>query len=292
MAAVEVSKTTLEINESMEIHFTGVADQVVVFTGDEDHVYQEYGGEEQKANTGVVMSKGLLTYSYTDPGVFHVVVIASTYDSFLGEGERQDKCEFDVMVIDDCTTIDKIYSSITPNVYYAEAVNDVDWVLRLPTAQMYNGREVALSPTRQRLTFDIMSDATEVYVNDVLWEARTYYDFTQVNYIHVVAYSGDTRDYRLYSIIYPEFLSLTIGGVEGVLSRNPYEQDLLTYTFTNAENTTDISYTIEDDVQFLVDGAAVGQGVDFSADREFTLRRANAENADISGATRVVFVFE
>ena len=140
---VTFDKTNLLINESMELHVSGVADQVVVFTGDKGHEYEL----RKESNTGFPVNKGLFTYSYATPGTFHVVVVASTYDTFLGNNIKESIKEFDVTVIDDVTTIDQIYTAITPNIYYAELVNDKDWVLCLPTKYLYNNKEVKVNAT-------------------------------------------------------------------------------------------------------------------------------------------------
>ena len=134
-AVVTVSQTNLEINESMEIHFLGVADQVVVYTGDDTH---DYSLRETDNNTGFVVNKGLFTYSYSVPGTFKVVVLATTYDTYMGNGLRTDTTSFYVTVKDDVTELEQVYSTITPNVYYASLVNESDWVMCLPTKQVYN----------------------------------------------------------------------------------------------------------------------------------------------------------
>lgn len=64
VASITVNADRLEINQSMEIRFNGVADQVVIFTGDNGHDYDL----RNESNTGFVMNKGLFTYSYSVPG--------------------------------------------------------------------------------------------------------------------------------------------------------------------------------------------------------------------------------
>ncbi len=291
VATVEVSKTDLGINESMEIVFTGVADQVTVFTGDEGHVYQDFGDGTIKDNTGIVVNKGRFSYSYAVPGTFHVVVIATTYDTYLGENKKTAKHEFDVVVTDNCTTLDKVYSSITPNIYYATQANDRDWVLCLPTKQVYKNKEIAIKLNKQRLSFDIASSASVISVNGEEWLAKNYYDLTQLNEINVKAMSGATRDYRLYTAIYPEFDEITVGGVKGNLSRNAFDQDLMTYTFTGAANTTDVAFTPTENAQLFVNGQPAGEQLDLSSADEYTLVYTNPENTDVKAVSRLVFVF-
>lgn len=291
VASVSVEKTQLAINESMEIQFTGVADQVVVFTGDEGHVYQQYGAGDTKANTGLVVNKGLFTYSYKVPGTFHVVVVATTYDTYSGDGRQQAKHEFDVVVTDDCTTLDKLYSSITPNVYYASMVNDRDWVICLPSKQVYKGREIELKANRQRLAYYIQSDSSKVFINGAEYSARAYYDLTAVNAIHVVAHSGATRDYRLYSAIYPEFTAVSVGDAPCSLVRNAFDQDMLTYNCSGAGGRT-IAFTVGENVQFCVDGTAAESPVEYSEGSAYTLVYTSPDNPDVKAVSRIRFAIE
>lgn len=293
VAAVTVDKTALLINESMQITFTGVADQVVVYTGDESHDY----ALRQEANTGFVANKGIFTYAYSVPGTFHVVVVASTYDTHLGENHQTDTYEFDVTVTDNVTTIDRIYSNITPNVYYAELIGESDWVLRLPTKQVYNKREIALNATRQRLTFDIASDSTKIYVDGQLHETRNFYNLTLPHAIDVKAYSGDTRAYMLHVLVYPEFKTVKVGGTAAKLERDAYYQDLLIYKTSAADAANaQLDYTVDENIVFLANGQPLPSGsiIDLTADdgTTYTLRRTLPDRPDIYADTRVRFINE
>ena len=118
VASITVNADRLEINQSMEIRFNGVADQVVIFTGDNGHDYDL----RNESNTGFVMNKGLFTYSYSVPGKFKVVCVATTYDTYMGDNMKTDITTFEVTVSDDVTTIDKVSSSIIDNIMYDLAV--------------------------------------------------------------------------------------------------------------------------------------------------------------------------
>lgn len=146
VAAVQfqIDNNTLNTNESMVIHFTGTADQVVIYPGDDSHNY----ALRDSSDTGIAVNKGLFTYSYSVPGVFHVVCVASTYDTYMGNNIRTDTCGFYVRVVDNITQLDRIYATITPNTYYAENVNGDDWLLCLPTKQLYNNKEVTINPAK------------------------------------------------------------------------------------------------------------------------------------------------
>ncbi len=291
VASFSISSTQLEINQSIELRFNGVADQVVVYTGDKDHVYSL----RNENNTGVVMNKGLLTYSYSVPGNFHVVCIASTYDTYMGGGLKKDTTEFDVTVTDDVTTIDKLYSNITPNVYYAELVNNTDWVLRVPSKQLYNNKEIKLNAAKQRLSFTIASDSTSLMVDGAKYATSNYYNLTAVHDIHVVANSGTTRDYKLYTLIYPEFNSFSANGVNAVLTRNAYYQDLQTYTITLPKGTNVSSvvpqFGVDSDVKFYADGVEVTSQtpIDLSNNNvTYTLKRVLDGHPDITATSRIV----
>ena len=286
-AVVTVNQTDLDINESMVIHFQGVADQVVVYTGDESHDYSL----RNESNTGFVVNKGLFTYSYSVPGTFKVVVLATTYDTYMGNGLRTDTTSFYVTVKDDVTELGQVYSTITPNVYYASLVNESDWVMCLPTKLVYNNREVTLNAKRQRLSFEIASDSSKIYVDDVIYSTKNYYDLTQPHDIRVESDFGSIRNYRLYTMIYPEFKSVKLNGVSGKLVRDAFNQDSQVYQFTLPKGTTGpvIEYMLDGDGTFLADGVSLESGSRINLDSSFTLYRVNADNDAVSATSNVRF---
>ena len=280
-AMVEVDKQHLEVNESMTIRFTGVADQIVVFTGDKDHQYER----RDSSNTGFAVNKGLFTYSYHTPGTFHVVCIASTYDTYLGKSLKTDMYSFDVTVTDDVNTIDAISATVTPNVYYAQLIGDDTWVMCLPEKQLYNGREMTVNAARQRLSIEAGSDSAKVYIDGELYVSKNYYALNADHEIRVVSGSGTEKVYRFYGMIYPEFKTLTIGGGEAVLTRSAYYQDLLTYRGTG----TTLEFTLDDDVRLLADGKEVASGSTIRSDATYTLVRTHPHNTGVVAITRVSF---
>lgn len=279
-AKVEVDKQHLEVNESMTIRFTGVADQVVVYTGDKDHQYEL----RDSSNTGLVVNRGVLTYSYAVPGTFHVVCVASTYDTYMGGGLKTDTTGLDIVVTDDVTTIDAIYATVTPNVYVAAATGD-DWVMCLPEKQLYNGREMTVNAARQRLTIEAGSDSAKVYIDGEPYVSKNYYALNADHEIKVVSGSGTEKVYRFYGMIYPEFKTLTIGGGEAVLTRSAYYQDLLTYRGTG----TTLEFTLDDDVRLLADGKEVASGSTIRRDASYTLVRTHPHNTRVVAITKVSF---
>ena len=291
VASVQVNKNYLKVNETMEIVFTGVADQVVVFTGDNMHEY----AKRTESNTGVPVSKGFLTYSYSVPGTFRVTVIASTYDTYLGDNQKIDICEFDVTVVDDNTTVESIYSVNTLNTYIAQKVDEQDWVICLPAKQVNSasGKEVNFNPAKQRLTFSVGSDSTKVYINDAEYKTNAYYNLTQVNNIHVVANSGDTRDYRLIGLVYPEMTAPKAGDITLKQVRDAFNPDLLTYVYPADADVTDVNltYTVDDNVELLRDGSTIPEGfnVNLTDAATYTLVRTSADNPLAKAVSRVQF---
>ena len=100
------------INETMEVHFTGQAENVVIYTGDTDHNYEL----REQSNYGLVVNKGLFTYSYQTPGNYKVVCVATNHGD-AGSIIKTDTCSFMVRVVDDDTTIERLSA---PQVFYDE----------------------------------------------------------------------------------------------------------------------------------------------------------------------------
>lgn len=292
VASAIVSTQELAINQTMKIEFTGVADQVVIYTGDKDHNY----GQRELGNTGYVVNKGEFTYSYSQPGTFHVVCIATTYDTYMARGLRQDSTSFDVTVIDDETEITNISSYINPNTYFAEAIDDANWILCLPSKQVYNNKEVTLNAKRQRLTFEIGSTSTEIYVDETLYDSRAYYDLTQEHDIKVISNYGTVRNYKLFSLIYPELTTVKANGATGELQRNAFYQDKLTYQFTLSDGTDPksafLDFTLDDNVKLYGDGVEIKSGdtVDLTdSNKAYTLVRTSPNNPKITATSKVYF---
>ncbi|WP_455587793.1 hypothetical protein [Bacteroides sp.] len=217
-AAMTINKNQLAINESMVINFTGVADQVVVYTGDDMHDYEL----REQSNTGFVVNKNLLTYSYTIPGTYKVVCVASTYTDNATDLKR-DTCSYTVTVIDDQTEIEKISCpQIVYDEVFAEKLLNDEWLMRLPRRIKYNNSTASISLS-QRLRFYIQSELTKVYVNDNEYSSTAKYDLSAPVEVSVLSDYGTTRAYKLYTINYPEFKTFTLAGVTGTLVRNEFD---------------------------------------------------------------------
>lgn len=217
-AAMTINKNQLMINESMVINFTGVADQVVVYTGDDMHDYEL----REQSNTGFVVNKNLFTYSYASPGTYKVVCIASTYTDGAIDLKR-DTCSYTVTVIDDQTEIEKISCpQIIYDEVFAEKLLNDEWLMRLPRKIKYNNQTATISLS-QRLRFYIRSSLTEVFINDKEFSSTAKYDLSAPIDVLVKSDFGTTRLYKLYTINYPEFKTFTLSGVTGTLIRNEFD---------------------------------------------------------------------
>ena len=127
-ATFNIDSQTFQVNESLELHFTGVADQVVVYPGDDMHQYEL----RDQSNTGFVVNKNLFTYAYESPGTYKLVCIASCYIDLAKELIR-DTCSVMIRVVDDCKEINRLSC---PQILYddgfAERAGSV-WFFCLPT---------------------------------------------------------------------------------------------------------------------------------------------------------------
>jgi hypothetical protein len=217
-AEVEVNKTSFSINESMEIRFTGSAVQSVIFTGDDTHNYEL----RNESNTGFVVNKDIFTYSYSQPGVYQVVCVASAYGDLASDLQR-DTCSFYVTVIDDETEIERLSCpQILYDEVFAERLPNDEWIMRLPRRVRYNTATPAIS-TLQRLKFYIQSDSTAVFVNSVKYSETDKYELSTPVSVLVRSNFGTERPYKLFMLNYPEFSSFKIGTASGTLVRNQFD---------------------------------------------------------------------
>ncbi len=217
-AAMTVNKNQFAINESMVINFTGIAEQAVIYTGDDMHDYEL----RNQSNTGFVVNKGLFTYAYSAPGTYKVVCLASTYADLAADLKR-DTCSYIVTVVDDQTEIEKLSCpQVLYDEVYAEKLPDDEWLMVLPRKVKYNTATPSIALT-QRLRFYIQSDSTKVFVNGAEYSNTTRYNLSEPVDILVKSHHGTERPYKLYTIYYPEFETFKLAGVAGNLVRNEYD---------------------------------------------------------------------
>ena len=218
IARVTVDKTQLEINESMTVLFEGVADQVVIYPGDDSHVYEL----REENNTGLVVNKGRFTYAYDTPGDYKAVCVATTYGE-KGLSLQTDTCSFQVKVVSDDTRILRLSCpQVLYDEVYAENVEDNVWLMRLPRKVIYNGREISQTLS-QKLKFYLGSSTSTVSINGNAFSESTKYNLASPLQIEVQSYSGPKADYVLRAINYPEFKSLKIGNVTAKITRDTYD---------------------------------------------------------------------
>lgn len=313
----DTNKTTLKVNESLVIDFTGVADLVAIYPGDDGHRYEK----RDEMETGIAVNKNHFTYSYKAPGTYHVVCVASTFDTYMGGNLKQATCSFDVTVVDDETEFKDLYTTITPNTFYANKLGDDAWVLNLPTKQVYNGKDITVNPKNQRIYYDMPSDSTLVFIDmsdadyqllqnysalssaeqkalkNKVTTNKVRYNLSQDHVITVRSYAGTIKQYTLYCLIYPEFKTVTVNGVKGVLTRDAFNQDHQTYTFTLPSGTdvanAKIEYTLDGTGTFLVEGNEVASGTTTNlGGKTLTLERSAATNAQAKAVSNIEFVFK
>lgn len=218
-AEVAINQTQFSINESMIISFTGNADHVVIFTGDDMHNYEL----RDQGNTGFVVNKGLFSYSYTSPGVYKVVCIATTHNDLAMELKR-DTSSYKITVIDDETEIEKLSCpQILYDEVFANKLDNDEWLMILPRKVKYGNSTPTISMTKQRLKFYIQSDSAKVFINDVGYSPTARYDLSVPIDVRVQSNFGTDRLYKLYTMNYPEFISFKLLNVEGVFVRNEYD---------------------------------------------------------------------
>jgi len=223
-----INKDLLTINETMSINFAGsAADQVVVYTGDDMH---EYDLRDQ-SNTGLVVNKNLFTYSYSVPGTYKVVCVASTAGE-MAANLQYDTCSFAVTVIDDVTEIDRLSCpQIIRDEVFAEKYANDEWLMVLPRSLIYNNREQTVSLS-QRLRFYIQSDSTKVLVNGNNFSATTAYNLSSPVDILIKSNFGTERPYKLYTINYPKFNSFNLLGVAGTTTLNEFDYSTFVLNIT------------------------------------------------------------
>ena len=293
-AAISVDKYHYEVNESMQLRFIGNADNVVVYPGDETHDYEL----RAEANSGLVVNKGLLTYAYQKPGIYHVVCVATNHED-AGKSLLSDTTSVWVTVTDDVNTLRGVSVSVLNiNEVSADLVNETDWRIAVPRKVRYNGKDVNLALRNQRLTIYQDSPSATVVIKEKDAPEEDYkpnlstskYDLAKVWDIRSTAGSGGVRNYRLYTLYYGEFKSFKLAGVTGQVER--HESDYSTYTIDmEVPAGTDLTavapeFTLNDPATekvFIGDEEQVsGTPVDFTSPVTYRFVTSHADNPAIT----------
>ena len=231
-AAIRVDKNHYEVNESMTLHFIGNADNVVVYPGDENHDYEL----REQSNSGLVVNKGLLTYSYQVPGIYHVVCVATNHED-AGQSIKSDTTSVWVTVTDDANAIEDVSMNVlNRNEVYADLLNDTDWRIAVPRKVRFNNKDVALALKNQSITIYQESASASVVLKEEgapeedykAQGSTTKYDLSKVFDIRSTAASGGVRDYRLYTVYYGEFKTFSLAGVSATVGRSEYDYTVYT----------------------------------------------------------------
>lgn len=287
-AAISVDKNTLEVNESMTLHFTGDAENVVVFTGDTDHDYEL----RSESNYGLVVNKGVMTYSYSTPGTYKVVCVATNHAD-EGKSILTDTCSVMVKVIDDVTEIERISApQVLYDEVYAAQVNDVDWLLPLPRKIKYKTSAPSVS-LKQKLKFYIPSATTQIFVNGELFNSNSKYDLANVQEIKTVSNEGNSREYKLHTLNYGEFKTFKVGGVSVASSKIVRTEYDYSYTEINVQLPagTDVTALVpeftlnaDNEVPYIgdVEQKSKVNAVDFSSPVTYRFVTTDKENPHIT----------
>lgn len=296
-ATIEINKDKLNINESLQIVFTGEADQVVIFTGDDMHNYDL----RKESNTGFVVDKNVFTYSYATPGTYKVVCIASTYGD-AAVNLQFDTCAVVITVIDDQTEIDRLSCpQILYDEVFAERLANDNWIMRLPRKVRYNNLtpSIALS---QRLKFYVQSDSTQFFINGNAFESTKKYDLSSTVNIDVKSHFGTVRPYTLHTLYYPEFESFKMLGANGKLKRTEFDYSSFELEIT-LPNGTDVSHVIPEFKTYAatdkiyindVEQISTVTAVDFTHNVTYKIVSFLAENSDIQaiGTVKIKIIYQ
>lgn len=291
-AGISVDKNNLEVNESMTVHFTGLADNVVIYPGDSGHDYEL----REQNNSGLVVNKGLFTYSYSVAGTYKVVCVATNHED-MGRSFYSDTCSVWVTVVDDVTEIEKLSApAVLYDEVYATAVNSTDWLLPIPRKIHYKTSNPSVNLKKQKLKFYINSTTTTVDLKPEgtdetefkPFNSATQYNLEQTYDIRTTSHQGSTRDYRLYTLNYGEFKTFKAAGVKATVNRTEYDY---TYYWIDLEvpADTDLStlapeFTLyADNEKVYVDGreAVSGQPMDFTNPVTYTFVVTSPTNPEV-----------
>lgn len=240
VAEISLSSTEVGINESVTIRFTGSADNVVIFPGDEGQNYDLL----TQSNTGLVVNKGLLTYAYTTPGDYEIVCVATNHAK-EGKIVLRDICRVRIHVIDEENRISKISAyPVVRDEIFATRLNDKDWLMAFPRNMRYQSSNPAVTMSR-KLKIYTHSSSTSVKIDGADFSESKSYNLSTPLTIETTSHSGFSREYKLHTLYYGEFKSFKVAGVAGVIERDPFNYHENTITITVPEGTDVTALTPE-----------------------------------------------
>jgi PKD repeat protein len=229
VARFTVSSNEVSVNETVTFEYTGSgAKQVAVYTGDQGHDYSL----KTSGNSGLVVNKGILTYSYKKPGRYTAVLVASNYDK-----EGKDivfAVDSTIITVEDDRT-DLRVISLKKDIYNKEIpgqIIDRRILFAIPYKVRVSGRDVAVNIAQQRLEIAAFSDAATVLVNDETFGATTRYNLSNPLSVKIVSAAGDEKEYEAVTLRYPIFESFSINGAAGTVQYSDFDFDKLSVTVT------------------------------------------------------------
>lgn len=290
-ASIRVEQGSYNINESMVVHFTGTADNVVIYTGDTGHDYEL----RKESNTGLVVNKGLFTYAYTTPGVYKVVCLVTNHSN-EGKVVLSDTCSTYVRVKDDVTEIERISApAVLYDEVFAERLSGNDWMLKLPRQLQYKGRPAKVSLS-QKLRFYIPSSTSVVSIDGKEYNSSTKYNLANVHDINVTSNEGSVADYKLYTVNYANFKTFSVLGKTASIVYSEYDYGYYEMNITVPAG-SDLSavaptFTMNSgNEKAFIGGVEQTSGVtkvDFTKPVTYTLVATHPENAEAKAETTFV----
>lgn len=290
-AKMTIEQDTYNINESMTVHFTGDAENVVIYPGDTGHDYEL----REQSNTGLVVNKGLFTYAYTTPGTYKVVCLVTNHSN-EGSVVLRDTCSAYVHVKDDVTEIERISA---PAVYYdevfAEAIGGGNWLMVLPRKLLYKNKTLTV-PLKQKLKFYISSSTSKIAVDGEEFNSTSKYDLASTHSITVTSNEGSVAEYKLLTLNYAIFKSFSLLGKTGTLGYSEYDYSTYTMNVTVPAG-SDLSAVAPkfamtaDNERAYIDGVEQTSGVstaDFTKPVTYTLVATHPENPEVKVETKVI----
>lgn len=229
VAQFTVSATEVSVNETVTFTYTGSdAKQVVVYPGDAGHDYEL----KASSNTGLVVNKGTLTYSYKKPGEYKAVLVASNYDKEANDIVYS-TAEINITVEDDRTGLRVV--SLKKDIFNKEIPGQIidDKILfAVPYYVRVSNRDVVINVAQQRLELSTYSDVAVIKMNDEVYKATTKYDLSKSMAIKVESAAGDVKENQVEVLRYPVFENFIINGVEGTVQYSEFDFDKIYVTVT------------------------------------------------------------
>lgn len=230
-----ISSNEVSINETVKFEYTGTnSEQVVVFTGDDGHNYELKG----QGNSGLVMNKGLLTYSYKKAGIYNVVFIATNYNN-KAEDMLYAVDSVKIIVNDDNVELRNV--SLRKDLYLkelqAQIIDDNRLLFAVPYKVRVSNKDIPVSLSKQRVNIEAMSNSAIVKVNNMDYDENIKYDLTKPFNISLISPSGITKTYTSEVLNIPVFEHFSIDGVEGTVAYSDFYFDKTFITLEVPEGT-------------------------------------------------------